>query len=286
MSFFCQILSAGRCLAVVILLSLAAHTCQSAEPAKKLLIIGDKPDGHPPTTHEFMAGAHVLEELLKRNKGLEVTVVDGKEPWEDGAELIRQADAVVIFVSEGGKWVQGNSRRHEALTQLAARGGGISALHWGIGAKDDKYVDGYQKLIGGIHGGSDRKYTKLKTKVNTAENHPITRGVGQFEIEDEFYYQLKFAKDGKLTPIVQATLDGALETVSWAWERPDGGRSFGFGMLHYHANWKDEAYRHIVTQGVLWTMKMDVPPEGVDVSVNDEMSKWINLPVPAKKKPK
>jgi hypothetical protein len=106
-----------------------------------------------------------------------------------------------------------------------------------------------------------------------AKDHPITRGVTPFEIEDEFYYKLKFAKDGKITPIIQVELNDATETVSWAWERPDGGRSFGFGMLHFHANWKHEAYRHLVTQGVLWTMKIDVPNDGVDVSVSDDVFK-------------
>src|SRR5262245_5546580 len=191
-------------------------------------------------------------------------MVHGQEPWSEGPDLIRKADGVVIFVSQGGMWSQDDPRRYEALTELAARGGGISALHWGIGAPDDKYVDGYQKLIGGIHGGSDRKYQVLETKVVRAEDHPITRGVKSFQLHDETYYQLKVAKEGKLTPIGQTELDGAQQTVTWAWERPDGGRSFGFGMMHFHANWKNEAYRRIVTQGVLWTMKIDVPVKGVD----------------------
>jgi type 1 glutamine amidotransferase len=261
------------CLAVAISVGFSPTNSFSAEPAKKLLIIGDKPDGHPAKTHEFMAGAKVLSELLQKTDGLEVTVVDGKEPWPEGPDLIRKSDGVVIFVSQGGMWAQNDSRRHEALVKLAARGGGISALHWGIGAKDDKYIEGYQQLIGGIHGGSNRKYTKLKTKLTPAKDHPITRGVKTFEIDDEFYYQLKFAKDGKLTPIIQVELDGATETVSWAWERLDGGRSFGFGMLHYHANWQDKSYRHIVSQGVLWTMKIGVPNDGVDVSVSDAVLK-------------
>ena len=147
--------------------------------------------------------------------------------------------------------------RYEALTQLAARGGGITALHWGIGAKDPKYIEGYKKLIGGIHGGKDRKYQKLTTKVTPAAGHPITRGVEPFEIEDEFYYELKFAKDGKLTPIMQVELDGATQTVAWAWERPDGGRSFGYSGLHYHDNWQREEYRRFIRQGVLWTMQSE-----------------------------
>lgn len=285
MRLFSDLMAAVRCFAWVgIVLCALADTCHSAEPIKKLLVIGDKPDGvHPPGTHEHMAGARLIQALLSSNEGLEITVVNGKEPWDEGPELIRAADGVVIFVSQGGMWAQNDSRRFEALNQLAARGGGISAVHWAVGAKADKYIDRYQKLIGGIHGGSDRKYAVLKTKLTPAEDHPITRGVSPLEIHDEFYYQLKFAKDGKVTPIVQAQLDDASQTVSWAWERPDGGRSFGFVMLHFHANWKNEAYRRLVSQGVLWTMKLDVPPDGIDVSLNDETNKLIDSAIPAKK---
>ncbi|MCC7084564.1 MAG: ThuA domain-containing protein [Pirellulales bacterium] len=250
---------------------LPGNFASAADGAKKLLIIGDKPDGHPKTMHEFMAGANVLTALLKNIDGLEVAMVNGKEPWPDGPERIRRADGVVIFVSQGAKWAQSDARRYEALAQLAARGGGISALHWGIGAVEGKDIEGDQNRIGGIHGGSDRKHIELEAKLIPVENHPITRGVRPFEIKDEFYYQLKFAQDGKLTPIVQAELDGARETVSWAWERPDGGRSFGFGMLHFHANWNNAAYRRIVAQGVLWTMKLDEPSHEVDVSVDDNV---------------
>ena len=85
---------------------LFASFLHAAEPTKKLLIIGDKPDGHPVTTHEFMKGSHILADLLKDESDLEVTVVDGQEPFTDGPDLIRKADGVVIFVSEGAKWAQ------------------------------------------------------------------------------------------------------------------------------------------------------------------------------------
>ena len=37
---------------------------QAAE-SKKLLLIGQGPDGHPPGTHEFVAGIKVIDALLK-----------------------------------------------------------------------------------------------------------------------------------------------------------------------------------------------------------------------------
>jgi hypothetical protein len=65
-------------------------------------------------------------------------------------------------------------------------------------------------------------------------------------------------------------IDGQLETVAWAWERPDGGRSFGFSGLHFHNNWRLPEYRRLVAQGILWTLKVSVPKDGLPVEITDD----------------
>ena len=237
-----------------------------AEP-KQLLLVGQGPDGHAPETHEFMAGTRVIGAMLKDIGGLRITSVNGDEPWMEGPDLIGKADGVVIFVSEGARWAQRDARRWEALTRLAARGGGVVALHWGIGAKDPQYIAGYQKLIGGIHGGPDRKYQVLETDL-TPSDHPIAQGIEPFRAHDEYYYQLKFVQPSEqIVPVLKAKIEDIHHTVAWAWERPDGGRSFGFSGLHFHNNWKRKDYRRLVAQAILWTNKLDVPKDGIEVDV-------------------
>ena len=106
------------------------------------------------------------------------------------------------------------------------------------------------------------------------ERHPITRGLAPLTIRDEFYYRLK-TPSGEPAPrtLVTATIDGHEEMVSWAWERPDGGRSFGFSGLHFHDNWREPSYRRLVTQGVLWTVKLDLPEGGANVEVEEDALK-------------
>ena len=55
--------------------------------------------------------------------------------------------------------------------------------------------------------------------------------------------------------------------MAWAWERPDGGRSFGFSGLHFHEHWKRVEYRRIAAQGTLWAAKVPVPAEGLRVEL-------------------
>ena len=67
---------------------------------------------------------------------------------------------------------------------------------------------------------------------------------------------------------MQADIDNSAETVCWAWQRPGGGRSFGFSGLHFHENWQMPEYRRLVTQGVLWTMNVEIPPEGIPIPMD------------------
>jgi len=243
-----------------------------AETPKKLLLVAQGPDGHPVQTHEYKAGIKVLEKCLKPVSGLEITVVSADEPWKEGPELIQRADGVVLFLSEGAKWMHQDPKRLDALSKMAARGGGIVVLHWAMGTKDAKYIDGCLKLLGGCHGGPDRKYKVLETDAQLADaKHPIATGIKEFRVKDEFYYQLKFVKSEKaVQPILRVTIDDKPETVAWSWERPDGGLSFGFSGLHFHDNWRLPEYRRLVAQGVLWTLKLPTPKDGLPVEVVEE----------------
>jgi type 1 glutamine amidotransferase len=257
--------------ALSLLASLVFAALSFAEAPKKLLLVGQGPDGHPAKSHEYVAGLKVLEKCLKEVKGVEVMSARADEPWKDGPELLERADGVVLFLAEGARWMQNDPKRMDALNKMAARGGGVVVLHWAMGTKDAKYIEAFQKIAGGCHGGPDRKYKELETEGKIVDaKHPIATGVKDFQVKDEFYYRLKFIKDDKLKPLVQAKIDGEMETVAWTWERPDGGRSFGFSGLHFHDNWRLPEYRRLVAQGVVWTLKLPIPKDGLAVEVTDD----------------
>src|SRR5690606_35018322 len=101
--------------------------------------------------------------------------------------------------------------------------------------------------------------------------HPITRGVVPYTIDDEWYYHMRFREGMRgVTPILTALLspsslerpDGphsgnphvraaVLERkepqhMAWAVEREDGGRGFGFTGGHWHWNWGHPMQRKLV----------------------------------------
>src|SRR6266480_4048045 len=96
-------------------LVLVTNVSAAASKPKHLLIVGEGPDGHPPTTHEFMAGARVTAELLKPYKDLQAKVVNADDPWPDGPNLVDQADGIVMWVTQGAQWMQTDAQRHAAL---------------------------------------------------------------------------------------------------------------------------------------------------------------------------
>ena len=150
-------------------------------------------------------------------------------------------------------------------------------LHWGMGTKDAENIDDFVSLFGGCHGGPDRRYkvVEVTTQLKTP-NHAILRGVEPLNVHEEFYFKLKQPADRTaLTPLIQVPIEDENHTVSWAWQRRDGGRSFGFTGLHFHENWRHTAYRRLIAQGTLWILGEEIPAAGIDEHLDDKV---LDLP--------
>jgi type 1 glutamine amidotransferase len=252
---------------LLLLLPLAGAT--AGEGPKRLLFIGGKAS-HARGAHEHMPGLRLLAKCLEDVPGLDVSVHQGDGRWPEGPGLIDAADGIVLFMDMGMEWEQANARRQKALAGLRDRQGGVVGIHWAIGGRAETYIPFHLKLMGGCHGGKDRKYTHAKARLKVARpDHPVVRGIEDFRLKDEYYYQLKWAKEGTIVPLLTATVGGCPDQpVAWAFERPDGGRSFGVAFMHHHANWGVLQCRRLIAQGVLWTLKLPVPEDGLPVAID------------------
>ena len=264
--------------------SLADDPANNARP-QRLLLIGQGPDGsHKRTTHEYFAGVNLLARLLRSQPKLEIIIVSADGDWRDGPQLLERADAAVIFVAEGAKWLSADAARLAAFRDLAKRGGGLGVLHWGTGTKTAEPIAPFVQLFGACHGGPDRKFKEFDQVLPqwASVEHPILRGLKPFPVpvRDEFYFALKQASktggvtladsESAITPLLRIPAEEVSGTVAWCWERPDQGRSFGFTGLHFHDNWKHESYRRFVAQATMWTLKREIVASGLDVSVSGQ----------------
>jgi type 1 glutamine amidotransferase len=83
--------------------------------------------------------------------------------------------------------------------------------------------------------------------------------------------------------VMAAVSAGKKQHVAWAYERPDGGRGFGFTGGHFHQNWQQDDFRKTVLNAIVWTAKGDVPVDGVPSRTPSDAELELNQDYPERK---
>jgi putative membrane-bound dehydrogenase-like protein len=261
--------------------------CGAEEPqsgAKKVLFIAGKPS-HGYGAHEHNAGCLLLaKELQAAMPNFKCEVV--QNGWPADSSVFEGADCIVMYCDGGGGHMV--NPHLEQVDALAKKGVGIVCIHYGVevpkGPSGDKFLDwigGYFEANWSVNPHWTAKYEKFP-------DHPISRGVEPFEINDEWYYHMRFREGMKgVTPILTAlppkeTLNrpdgahsgnpyvrgaiakGEPQHMAWAAEREGGGRGFGFTGGHDHWNWGDPNFRKVMLNAIVWCAHGEVPKTGVE----------------------
>ena len=256
-------------------------TCQSqagaAESAKKIVFVHGAAS-HGYGGHAYGPAFRMLARILNEN----VPAVTAVVVQDDGdLSVLDTADAIVLG-SDGGRLVKSLGDR---LEPLMAKGVGLACIHYTVDPADAKAVE---RLIAWIGGAYERYWSvnpHWEAEFTTFPNHPVARGLKPFKAHDEWYYHMRFAKDMKgVTPILSAippestrqrpdgphsgnphvrARTGMPEVVGWVYQRPDGGRGFGFTGMHTHWNWAQDSYRKSVLNALVWIAGAEVPADGV-----------------------
>jgi type 1 glutamine amidotransferase len=83
-------------------------------------------------------------------------------------------------------------------------------------------------------------------------------------------------------PLIKVAAGGGEQIVAWTFERPDGGRSFGTTLGHFHEVWRGESFRRLIVNAILWAAKLEVPAAGAPVALGEEA---LALPPDPREKP-
>jgi len=241
---------------------------------KVVLVAGRQ--SHGPGDHEFFAGCAILMNMLKQTPG--VYPVMARDGWPKNEKIFDGAKAVVFYMDGGGGHPILQKDHKEVVQKLMDQGVGFVNLHYAVEYPKSQ-SDHVLNWLGGYYETGFSTNPHWKADFKSMPQHPITRGVKPFEIQDEWYFNIRFAPEAKkVTPILKATPPDAVrrteaakmhpgreEIVAWAFERDNGGRSFGFTGGHTHKNWGEENFRRLVVNAILWTAKVDVPEDGARV---------------------
>jgi hypothetical protein len=282
---------------VALALIAGSHVMEGAN--KRIVLIAGRPS-HAPGEHEFRAGSMLLQKALSGVSGVTVDVitmgwptktVDG-QTVDDNAAL-DNADAVLIYADGGGGHPAIQRDHIKVLDALAAKGVGLGFAHYGVEVPAGPTGEAMQRWNAGYYETNFSVNPMWSPAFEKFPNHPVTRGVKPFGNNDEWYFNMRWTGDAslmkRLTPILTAKPSdevrkgpyvspkgpyphiiadsGKVETMMWVYERPDGGRSFGFTGGHTHTNWGDVNQRKVVLNALLWIAKMDVPAGGVQDSI-------------------
>ncbi|HEY1066628.1 MAG TPA: ThuA domain-containing protein [Pirellulales bacterium] len=264
----------------------------AASAKKKIVFIAGK-RSHGPGAHEHNAGCLLLAKELEAGLGdqVEVEVIRDAAWPEHPAEALKDADTIVMYSDGGGGHMV--VPRIDEVDELAKQGVGVVCIHYAVEVEKGKPGDAFLRWIGGYFEAHWSVNPHWTAEFTSLPEHPITRGVQPFKINDEWYYHMRF-RDGMkgVTPILTAvppesTLSrpdgphsgnpfvraeaGKPQHVAWASENEGGGRGFGFTGGHNHVNWADDNFRKVVLNAIVWTAHGEVPADGVkNVKVTDE----------------
>ena len=264
----------------------------AAEKAK-IVVIAGRPS-HGPGDHEHNAGCKLLVKCLKEVPGVEPVFVAGG--WPEDESVFDGAKSVVFYMDGGGGHAAiQHDRIDRVLKPLIAKGVGLAFIHFAVEVPKGKPGNFFLDAIGGYYESGFSTNPVWTAEFKSLPEHPITRGVKPFTIQDEWYYNIRFRPGMKeITPILVANPDpktrkgdsssprgpyphivaaaGRDEVVSWAVERPDGGRGFGFTGGHFHKNWGNDNFRTLILNAIVWSARLDVPSEGIRCGVTaDEL---------------
>ena len=255
----------------------------AADGKKKVVFIAGNPS-HAYGAHEHKAGCDLLARSLK-TAAPDVQVEVVHNGWPKDEKALDGASAIVMYCDGGGgHMVLAHKKEVDAL---ARQGVGIVCLHYAVEVPKENGGPEFLDWIGGYFEANYSVNPTWTPKFDRFPEHPIMRGVKPFEIEDEWYYHMRFRPEMQgITPILTAlppanTLsrpDGphsgnpdvrrdVLEKkepqhVAWASENAGGGRGFGFTGGHFHWNWGEPNFRKLVLNAILWTAKVEVPKDG------------------------
>ena len=252
---------------------------QPTDPKLTKIVLVAGRASHGPGDHEFFAGSAILMKMLQETPG--VFPVMARDGWPKNPKTFDDAKAVVFYMDGGGGHPILNKGHKEVVQKLIDKKVGFVNLHYAVEYPKSQSAH-VLSWLGGYYETGFSTNPHWDAKFSTFPKHPITRGVKPFEIRDEWYFNMRFKPESKgVTPILEATPPdnvrgtpdakahkGRKEILAWAFDRDDGGRSFGFTGGHTHKNWGDENFRRLVVNAILWSAGVEIPKDGAKVEMD------------------
>jgi hypothetical protein len=183
-------------------------------------------------THEYHAGARLLEGILRRRADLAPIVV--RDGWPGSARVFAGASTLVFFSDGGREHPFMRPERMAAIGKHVDGGGGLVLLHGALELPDPQGQQLTDWLGGRFQpGASLAPRPGWLAAFSGLADHPTARGVAPFTLEDEWFLRLVVPARPGLTVVLRA----------------------------------NPSFRRLVANAIVWTAGREVPPGGVPVDL-------------------
>lgn len=261
----------NRLLALFLFAALSVAT--AAEPLRVFIRSG--PKSHGPGQHDHPRFLAEWVPLLNE-RGARAT---GAEAFPTAAQLAA-TDVLILHAQEAGNIPAAEDRA--ALDAFLKRGGGLVVIHAGAVSRDPEWFKG---IVGGSWRHGTTKFLEAPMHLYfTDRAHPISRGVSNWAMDDEIYYDMDLHPDihvlataytpkaydtgGRGNKEAQARAAEAvakrkgvniydIQPQLWTYERTVAGgtkpyRAFVSLPGHRYENFNRPNYRAILLRGIAW----------------------------------
>ena len=186
--------------------------------------------------------------------------------------------------------------RLKDIDALVQKGMGVVVFHYATYVNNATGRKYFTEWTGGFYESGASRTVVADWSVAPADvKHPILRGVEPWTSREEFYINYRLSDNRRRTPLLIATptADTPMPSappamiplraplppdppnvppslVSWAVERPSGGRGFVMTGVDWHKNLSIDSYRRELLNGIVWAAGIEVPAGGVQCRLPDD----------------
>ena len=223
----------------------AAGILVAANADKKIKVMFLRGGG----VHDWRNCTPILASVLEKTNDFEVTFT---ENLDDLKERIKQFDIIIQYTTG----MQLTKEQEKGLCDFIQNGGGYVGIH---SASDSfKNADRYWEMLGGRfagHGGG--KYTVYIYD----RDHPITKGMRDFEIQDETYSH-NYHRNAQMRSLTRMNRGNERQSMSWV-SSYGKGRVFYTGNGHGREAWTNPHFQRLVVRAAYWAAdrKVKDPPK-------------------------
>ncbi|WP_433442398.1 ThuA domain-containing protein [Nonomuraea sp. CA-141351] len=212
------------------------------------LVIVEGTDLH----HDLLGAALALQEIVIEG-GLPAARAVGLDRFVDPMPATSEADVYVLYRSS----VTFEPAQQEALSALVAAGKGLVAVHasnlFGFGPGGLAADRAAHELVGSRYVSHGDAGSEGRIEVTVRGDHPVTRYLDDFAIDDE-YYVLDYAPDVQV--LAERPADEGTEPVAYVREH-GAGRVCYTALGHDARAWGNPWFRQLIRQATLWAAGVD-----------------------------